>query len=92
MESERRQPPLDVELSRPVSRACRTDPELARAINAILLRAARRLRTMMEADGSVLVAGSAENIILNLRLSPPDGCRVEALSEQMTDSTPDLTV
>jgi hypothetical protein len=92
MVGEQRQPPLRVELSRPVLAACRHDPELARAINGILLRAARRLGRMMEEDRSVRVAGSVEGVTLDLRLFPPDRCLVEALHTQGANGSPDLTV
>jgi hypothetical protein len=85
-------PPLAVELSRSVLRDCRRDPELTRAINAVLLRAARRLRSLMEDGRSVRVAGRVEGIVLEVRLLPPDGCRVEAVQEQAAADRPDLTV
>lgn len=72
--------------------ACRRQPELARAVNSVLLRAARRLRTMGEVEQRVRVAGKVEGIVLDLRLTPPDGCRVEAVEQVPTDGDTDLTV
>lgn len=92
MNHERPAPPLAVELSRPVQRACRREPELARAINQVLLRAARRLRLIIDETPQIRVAGRAEGIVLELRLTPPDGCRVEAVHQGEPESSPDLTV
>lgn len=72
--------------------ACRRDPDLARAINAILLRASRRLRARIETDRRLRVAGKVEGIILDLALSPPDVCRVDVVEREPTETAPDLTV
>jgi hypothetical protein len=92
MRNEPPTPPLAVELSHPVMLACRRQPELARAVNSVLLRAARRLRTLAGTEQRVRVAGRVEGILLDLRLLPPDGCRVEAVEQAPTDSVADLTV
>jgi hypothetical protein len=72
--------------------ACRRQPELARAVNSVLLRAARRLRALGDAERRVRVAGRMEGIVLDLRLLPPDGCRVETVEQAPTDGVADLTV
>jgi hypothetical protein len=92
MGSEPPAPPLNVELSRPVMLACRRQPDLARSINSVLLRAARRLRALAEVNEGVRVAGKSEGIVLDLRLLPPDGCRVEAVEQDSPEGTPDLIV
>jgi hypothetical protein len=92
MRNEPPAPPLAVELSRPVMLACRRQPELARAVNTVLLRAARRLRALGDAERRVRVAGRVEGIVLDLYLSPPDGCRVETVEQAPTDSVADLMV
>ncbi|MGE3597073.1 MAG: hypothetical protein AB7N70_16125 [Dehalococcoidia bacterium] len=92
MKSEPPPPPLAVELSRPVLLACRHQPDLTRSINSILLRAARRLRARGEVEQRVRVAGRIEGIVLDLRLLPPDRCRVEAVEHDPIDTAPDLTV
>jgi hypothetical protein len=85
-------PPLAVELSRPVMLACRRQPELARAVNSVLLRAARRLRALGDTERYVRVAGRVEGIVLDLRLLPPDGCRVEAVEHAPANGDTELIV
>ncbi len=72
--------------------ACRRDPDLARAINSILLRASRRLRARIATDPHLRVAGKVEGITLDLALSPPDVCRVEVVEWEPSEAAPDLTV
>jgi hypothetical protein len=90
--TDRRAPPIAIELSGPILAACRRDPALTSAINAILLRAARRLRSLMTDGSRVRLKGRAEGLTLDLLLLPPDSCRVERIVLSPEDGAPDLTV
>ena len=88
-----RDPPLAVELSLEALAGCRRDPALAAAVNAIILRASRRLRACL-ADGgaTIAVAGAREGITLHLRLSPPDHCRIERIEPKTDPAAASLSV
>ena len=74
---QRRPPPLAIELDRSVQAACRREPSLTALLNAVLLRASRRLRARTGAgDGALEVAGRREGLVLSVMLAPPDVCRV----------------
>ena len=78
--TERRVPPLVVELDRGVQAACRQEPALMASLNAVLLRASRRLRARMaDGDGAVDVAGQRERVVASVLLALPDVCRVTAV-------------
>ena len=75
-------PPFTIELSREVQAACRRELHRMAQINAVLLRATRRLRERLDAGGGpVRVTGRREALTLDLLLSPPDLCRVEAVTD-----------
>lgn len=73
-------PPLAIELSRAVRAACRSDPPLTSALNAVILRASRYLRARLEQGGAVCIHGRRERLALHLTLTPPDVCLVETLT------------
>ena len=90
-----RPPPLTVELSREALAACRRDPTLAAGINAIMLRAGRRLRALLggaDTPVSVTIAGRRERITLQVVLSPPDIARVERTLSSAESEAPSLSV
>ena len=74
-------PPLAVELSPEVRLACRQDPQLMASLNSIILRATRRLRTLIEAgEMHACLTGRAERLTLDVALAPPDLCRIERVA------------
>lgn len=82
-------PALTVELSREVRAACRADPALATRLNAIVLRATRRLRARLDAGGGLVrVRGRAEALTIEVQLLPPDICRIERITATAGDGDP----
>lgn len=89
----RRPPPLDVELSRSVLNACRADPALAAALNAVLLGATRQLRARMdEGARSLTVVSPLEGIVLDVVLTPPDRCHLARIAQALASDAADLVV
>ena len=84
--TEHRSPPLAVELDRSVQGACRREPALLASLNAVLLRASRRLHARMSGgDGAIEVAGRRERVVISVTLVRPDGCRVTAVRRLSPD-------
>ena len=75
--TERPAPPLTIEMDRTVLATVRRDPALIAALNAVLLRATRRLRALVAEDGrAVRVAARREDLTVEVTLRPPDICVV----------------
>ena len=88
-----RDPPLTVEMSREALAACRRDPALAAAVNAIILRAGHRLRTsFVDGGATIAVAGAREGITLHLCLSPPERCQIQRIKPAADPTTASLSV
>lgn len=75
-------PPFTVELSEQVQDDLARLPELAPALNAVMLRAARPLREHLDMGEEMAldVHGRREALTVRLSLWPPDRVRVEGLA------------
>jgi hypothetical protein len=75
-------PPFNVELSEQAQDDLARRPELAPAVNAVVLRAARPLRAHLEMGEELAldVHGRREALTVRVSLFPPDRVRVEGLA------------